>query len=132
MAENNTNGYDDEEMTVELELDNGETVNCAIITILTVDKKDYIVLLPLDENGNNEDGEVWFYRYFEDGNNPNAEPSLSYIDNDEEYENVADAFDEYLDTVEFDEIVGADENKEENPLLAESSSHFSSKNKEDY
>ena len=110
MAENNTNGYDDEEMTVELELDNGEIVSCAIITILTVDKKDYIVLLPLDENGNNEDGEVWFYRYFEDENNPNAEPSLSYIDNDEEYENVADAFDEYLDNVEFDEIVSSDEN----------------------
>ena len=110
MAENNTNGYDDEEMTVELELDNGEIVSCAIITILTVDQKDYIVLLPLDENGNNEDGEVWFYRYFEDENNPNAEPSLSYIDNDEEYENVADAFDEYLDNVEFDEIVSSDEN----------------------
>jgi len=112
MADNTTNGYDDEEMTVELELDNGETVNCAIITILTVDKKDYIVLLPLDEDGNNEDGEVWFYRYSEDESNPNAEPSLSYIDDDEEYENVADAFDEYLDTAEFDEIVSASQNRE--------------------
>ena len=109
MAEHNTNGYDDEEMTVELELDTGETVNCAIITILTVAQKDYIVLLPLDENGNNEDGEVWFYRYAEDENNPNAEPSLSYIDDDEEYETVADAFDEYLDTVEFDELVSSEE-----------------------
>lgn len=109
MASNNTNGYDDEEMTVELELDDGEKVNCAIITILTVDEKDYIVLLPLDENGNNEDGEVWFYRYEEDESNPDAEPSLSYIDNDDEYENVADAFDEYLDNVEFDEIISPDE-----------------------
>lgn len=109
MAENDTIGYNDEEMTVELELDNGKTVNCAVITILTVDKKDYIVLLPLDENGNNEDGEVWFYRYEEDESNPNAEPSLSYIDNDDEYVNVSDAFDEYLDTVEFDEIVSVDE-----------------------
>ena len=33
MANNKTNGYDDEEMTVELELDDGQTVNCAIITI---------------------------------------------------------------------------------------------------
>lgn len=32
-------GYDDEEMTVELELDDGQIVNCAVITILTVDKK---------------------------------------------------------------------------------------------
>ena len=51
MANKKTNGYDDEEMTVELELDDGQVVNCAIITILTVGNKDYIVLLPLDENG---------------------------------------------------------------------------------
>lgn len=105
MTDQNTNGYDDEEMTVELELEDGQMVNCAVITILTVDKKDYIALLPLDEDGNNEDGEVWFYQYEEDENNPDAEPKLTYIDNDEEYENVADAFDEFLDNAEFDEIV---------------------------
>ena len=105
MTDIDTKGYGDEEMTVELELDDGQIVNCAVITILTVDKKDYIALLPLDENGNNDDGEVWFYQYEEDEENPNAEPKLTYIDDDEEYENVADAFDEYLDNVEFDELV---------------------------
>lgn len=109
MADNKTNGYDDEEMTVELELDDGQTVNCAIITILTVKEQDYIVLLPLDENGNNDDGEVWFYRYAEDENDPDAEPELGYIDNDDEYDMVADAFDEYLDNAEFDEIVKDEE-----------------------
>lgn len=109
MTDKNANGFDAEEMTVELVLDDGQLVNCAIITILTVDKKDYIALLPLDEDGNNEDGEVWFYRYEEDENNPDAEPLLTYIDDDEEYENVADAFDEYLDNVEFDEIVGGEQ-----------------------
>jgi uncharacterized protein YrzB (UPF0473 family) len=109
MAIKNTNGYDDEEMTVDIELEDGTIVTCAIITILTVDKKDYIVLLPLDEDGNNDDGEVWFYGYKEDENDPNAEPELRYIEDDDEYENVADAFDEYLDTVEFDEVVGDDE-----------------------
>ena len=110
MAGTQTNGYDDEEMTVELELEDGKTVSCAIITILTVAQKDYIVLLPLDEDGNNEDGEVWFYRYSEDEDTPDAEPSLSYIDNDEEYETVADAFDEYLDNAEFDELIDSDKN----------------------
>lgn len=109
MTDNNENNYDDE-MTVELELDDGQIVNCAIITILTVGKKDYIALLPLDENGNNEDGEVWFYQYEEDENNPEAEPKLTYIEDEEEYDNVADAFDEYLDNVEFDELI---ENKNE-------------------
>ena len=54
----NTNNEDAEEMTVELELEDGAKVVCAIITILTVQEKDYIVLLPLDENGENTDGEV--------------------------------------------------------------------------
>lgn len=99
------NDYDAEEMTVELELEDGTNVTCAVITILTVDKKDYIVLLPLDEDGENEDGEVWFYGYSENPDDPNEEPELTFIEDDEEYEKVADAFDEYLDNCEFDELV---------------------------
>ena len=102
---------EDEEMTVTLDLDDGTTVTCAIVTILTVSKQDYIVLLPLNDKGENEDGEVWFYRYHEDENDVNAEPELDYIDDDEEYEMVADAFDEYLDSVEFDELI-----EEEDPI----------------
>lgn len=98
-------GYDAEEMTVDLELEDGTTVSCAIVTILTVSNQDYIVLLPLNEDGENEDGEVWFYRYSENENDPNEEPELGYIDDDDEYEAVADAFDEYLDSAEFDELI---------------------------
>ena len=107
MAKNDQ--FENEEMTVELELDNGEVVNCAIITILEVVGRDYIALLPLDENGENQDGEVWFYRYSENPDDPNEEPELGYIDDDDEYESVADAFDEYLDSSEFDELLGDEE-----------------------
>ncbi len=100
-----SNGAEDEEMTVELDLEDGSHVVCAIITILECQGKDYIVLLPLDENGENDDGEVWFYRYHEDENDANAEPELEFIEDVEEYEIVADAFDEYLDNAEFDELV---------------------------
>ncbi|MCD7725894.1 MAG: DUF1292 domain-containing protein [Clostridiales bacterium] len=99
------NSYDAEEMTVELDLEDGTSVTCAIVTILTVSRQDYIVLLPLDEKGENADGEVWFYRYSENPADPNEEPKLEYIENDAEYEAVADAFDEYLDASEFDELV---------------------------
>lgn len=95
----------DEEMTVTLDLEDGSSVTCSIVTILTVRERDYIVLLPLDADGENEDGEVWFYRYSENEENPNEEPELTYIEDDEEYEIVSDAFDEYLDNVEFDELV---------------------------
>ena len=67
MADKN---FAEEEMTVELELDGGVKVTCAVITILTVNEKDYIALMPLDEDGQNDDGEVWFYRYFEDESDP--------------------------------------------------------------
>lgn len=103
------NGYDAEEMTVDLDLEDGTRVTCAVITILTVLKRDYIVLLPLNEDGDNTEGEVWFYRYSENPDDPNEEPVLDYIEDDEEYEAVADAFDEYLDAAEFDELVGDEE-----------------------
>lgn len=94
----------EEEMTVDLELEDGTNVTCSVVTILEVEGQDYIGLLPLDDKGDNRDGEVWFYRYRENPDDPNEEPELGYIDSDEEYERVADAFDEYLDECEFDEL----------------------------
>ncbi len=45
----------DMEMTVTLDLEDGTSVTCSIVTILTVKEQDYIVLLPLDAEGENED-----------------------------------------------------------------------------
>jgi len=95
----------DGNITVTLQLDNDETVECAILTIFPVAGRDYIALLPLDENGENEDGEVYIYRY----ENVDGTPQLDNIEDDDEYEAVADAFDEMLDAAEYDELVGEDE-----------------------
>ena len=100
----------EEEMYVDIELDEG-TVKCSIVTIFSVQDKDYIALLPLDENGENNDGELWLYGYREDENDPDAEPELLYIEDEEEYEAASDAFDEFLDSQEFDELI--DEGDEE-------------------
>ena len=55
-----------DDIRVTLDLDNG-SVECKVITIFEADKQDYIALLPLNEDGNdNEDGDVYLYRYFED------------------------------------------------------------------
>lgn len=91
-----------ERMTVDIELDDG-IVNCEVITILTVAGKDYIAILPEGQDPN-EEQEVWFYGYSENPNDPNEEPELEYIESDDEYEAVADAFDEYLDECEFDQL----------------------------
>lgn len=101
--QNNTPVEDDgEDMRVTLSLDDGSDVECAILTIFDVNEQDYIALLPLDENGEgNEDGEVYIYRYFEDAD---GNPSLENIQDDDEYEAVADRFDELLDEEAFDDM----------------------------
>ena len=102
--ENKFEEIEGEEMIVTLDLDDG-SVDCAVVTIITVEGKEYIALMPLDENGENEDGEVWFYGYKENPDDPNEEPELIYIEDDAEYEKVEEAFDEYLDNCEFDELI---------------------------
>lgn len=109
--EKNSKGFDnqemenEEEMTVTLTLDDGTELECVVLTIFEAGDKEYIALLPLDGK-EAEDGEVYLYRYTED---ESGTPSLDNIVSDEEYEIVADAFDELLDTQEYDELVGEDE-----------------------
>jgi Protein of unknown function (DUF1292). len=95
----------DEEATVTLTLDDGTVVQCAILTIFPVGEHEYIALLPMDDN-DNEEGEVFLYRFQE---NPEGEPVLENIEDDDEYEVVADAFEEFLDSAEFDELVDGEE-----------------------
>ena len=93
-----------EEMTVTLTLDDGSQLECVILTIFEAGGRDYIALLPM-EGEDADEGEVYLYRYTEiDGN-----PDLQNIEDDEEYEIVADAFAELLDEQEYDELVGEDE-----------------------
>ena len=101
----NTDAENDEEMTVTLTLDDGTELECVVLTIFEAGEKEYIALLPLDGR-EAEDGEVYLYRYVED---INGNPDLENIDSDEEYEIVADAFDELLDSAEYDELVSEDE-----------------------
>ena len=101
MSDFNQNN-DDEDIVVTLDLDDGSQVECEILTIFTVGERDYIALLPLDENGEeNEEGEVFIYRYSEDSE---GNPSLDNIEDDEEYEAVSDRFDELLDEAAFEEM----------------------------
>ena len=97
----------EEEMTVTLTLDNGSEIECLVLTIFEAGGRDYIALLPT-EGIDAEEGEVYLYRYTE----VDGEPDLQNIEDDEEYEIVADAFDELLDEQEYDEMVGDDEEEE--------------------
>ena len=63
--------------TVELTLDNDEIIECAILTVYEAAGKEYIALLPLDENLEpNEAGDVYLYQYNE---TEDGEPDLGNI-----------------------------------------------------
>lgn len=97
-------GVDVSQPTVTLTLDDDTEVVCAVLNIFPASNgREYIALLPLDENGENQDGEVYLYRYEE---TDNGQPTLANIEEDEEYEIAADAFDELLDSMQFDEMNG--------------------------
>nr|WP_245210411.1 DUF1292 domain-containing protein [Sedimentibacter acidaminivorans] len=86
-----------------LTLEDGTEIECAVIAIFPVEEKEYIALLPLE---NQEDGEVFLYGYVED---KEGGFELVSIESDEEYENVTKAFDEILDEAELDELFDDEE-----------------------
>lgn len=95
----------DTQATVTLTLDDDTELECIVLTIFPAGDKEYIALLPMD-GSEDEEGEVYLYRYEEDAD---GNPSLSNIEDDDEYDIVADAFDELLDEQEYDELVGEDD-----------------------
>ena len=79
--------------TITLTMEDDTEVECAILTVFPVDAKEYIALLPLDENGQNESGEVYLYTF---ARTESGDPMLSNIESDEEYAKAAVAFDTVL------------------------------------
>lgn len=105
---------ENEELTVTLTLDNDEELECAVLTIYEAEGRQYIALLPLDEDESSDDGEVFIYRFSE---GDAGEPKLENIEDDDEYECAADKFDEWLDSQEFDELdLDIDEESDFTPL----------------
>ena len=99
-------GHDDcncgeENLTVTLTLDNDEVLECAVLAIFSAGDRQYIALLPLEDAEDTEEGDVFIYRFEED---ENGEPTLDNIEDDDEYELAADAFDEWLDEQDFEEL----------------------------
>jgi uncharacterized protein YrzB (UPF0473 family) len=92
----------EEYTTVELTLDDGEVLECLVLTTLEAGEYTYIALLPLDDNGDPEDdSDVYLYRYSE---GEDGEPVLENIQDDDEFEIASDALDEWFDTLEYEEM----------------------------
>ncbi|MGF7141864.1 uncharacterized protein YrzB (UPF0473 family) [Anaerotaenia torta] len=97
-------GHEHEHDSITLSLDDGTELNCIILEIFTVDDKEYIALQP--EEGEEEEDNVFLYRFIQEGDD---EPQLLNIDDDDEFEAVADAFEELLDAAEYDDMFDDDD-----------------------
>lgn len=93
---------ENESLTVTLTLENNEELECAVLNIFEAEEKEYIALLPLNENGDNTDGQIYLYRFIDNGEE--EEPGLENIEEDEEFDRVSAIFNEWLDTQDFGDI----------------------------
>ena len=93
---------ENESITVTLTLDNDEDLECAVLGIFEADRRDYIALLPLDENGDDEDSQVYLYRHIDNGEE--EEPGLENILDDAEFELASNAFNDWMEEQDFGDI----------------------------
>ncbi len=105
-CDNPVSSIDPENPTVTLTLDDDTEIVCAILNVFNVEEKEYISLLPLDENGENSSGEVYLYRYIK---NAAGDPELDNIEDDDEYTAAANTFNALMEQINIQEDA-------ENPL----------------
>lgn len=97
---------EDEDLFVTLTLEDDSEVDCLVVSIFEAEGRDYIALLPT-EGPENEEGEVFLYRYFED---EDGEPRLDNIETEAEFMLASQAFDQLVEDGEYDEIIEEEEN----------------------
>ncbi|MDO5409289.1 MAG: DUF1292 domain-containing protein [Lachnospiraceae bacterium] len=96
-------GFD---LTVSIELEDGSTMECAVLLIYSAGGKEYIAIQPMEQVSDPE-GDVYIYGY---GVDENGAPELINIEDDEEFDMAIDAFDEHLDEVDFFDTIPEDPN----------------------
>ena len=88
--------------TMTLDLDDGGKLECIVLNVFPVNNREYIALLPMNDEGHvEEDAQIFLYRFEELGDD---EVNLETIEDDDEFELVSDYFEEMLDEQEFNEL----------------------------
>ena len=88
--------------TMTLDLDDGGKLECIVLNVFPVNNREYIALLPMNDEGHvEEDAQIFLYRFEELGDD---EVNLETIEDDDEFELVSDYFDEMPDEQEFNEL----------------------------
>ena len=85
---------------ITLTLEDDTELECALLAVFPVNGQDYAAMIPVEQL-DDEDGEIFLYRYKELGND---ELDITNIEDDAEFEEVSEAFDALLDEEEFNSI----------------------------
>ncbi len=103
--------FDDiEEMTVELELEDGQMLECEVVYIFEWNGMDIAVLTPTDESID----EIYFFGIeITQKRGKDPEITLMQIDDDDTLEAIGEAFDEMISEEEESDIYGVDDDDEE-------------------
>lgn len=86
--EHHHHDHEEEMDIIHLTLDDDSTLDCGVLGIFEVEDKEYIALVPLEEEeGQENDALLYEYKDQEDG-----EFELSLIEDEDEFNSVVDAF----------------------------------------
>ncbi len=92
-------------LTLTLTLEDGKELNCEVLASLEHNDKEYIAVLPEDED------EFWIYEYSE---NEDGTLNINNIEDDDTFDEVGKAFEEMFDAEEdIDAMIENDDEEEE-------------------
>lgn len=99
---------------VTLTLEDDTELVCDIVAIFPCGEKEYIALAPNYPEGSKEaeKDEIFLYQFIEKGD----DIELIDIEAEDEFEEVAEAFDEFMDSEFFDEAFGDDDEELQNEI----------------
>ena len=89
---------EDIDLTVTLELEDGTSLDCDVLTIFELDGQDYVALYPTD----GKPDEVYLYRCEYDGG---LDMEISEIEDEDEYNDVAETFDTIMEEHEWNDLM---------------------------
>lgn len=94
--------FDDfSKMTVTLELEDDTTLECDVLLVFEENKRRYIAVVPTHQLESEEEADVYFYRL--EGMTMD-QLALNNIEDEEEYQDVAERFEEIMDEQEFSDM----------------------------
>ena len=101
-------GMDDNNMSLDPEIftltdEDGNELNFMLLASLEHEGAEYKAMVPVDENGEEESDE---YVILRSGVDEDGEPILETIEDDEEFDRIADIFDDEFSTILYDDEDG--------------------------